>query len=142
MADDLGSLTVPADLDGVGRIRSFLRTGLDRLALGDDDAFRIELSLHEICVNIVMNAYPGDRGDMTVSLRREAGGRLVLEIRDRGVPFDPGGAPSPNLEEHVRAGRRAGLGIFLFRTMMDGFDYRREDGWNVLTVYKDVGALP
>jgi anti-sigma regulatory factor (Ser/Thr protein kinase) len=33
-----------------------------------------------------------------------------------------------------------GLGIFLARKLMDGFSYRREDGQNVLVMYKKAEA--
>ncbi len=130
-------LRVPADLTGVDRIRSFVRERLSGLGFTEEDAFQVELSIQEICVNIALNAYPEQRGDIRLLVRRDDG-RLELEVRDEGVPFDPASAPLPRLEEHVKAGRRGGLGIFLFRTLMDGFRYRREGGENVLTVYKNL----
>ncbi|MGE5716493.1 MAG: ATP-binding protein, partial [Acidobacteriota bacterium] len=51
-------LTVPADLGEVDRVRLFLRRRIHGLALGDEDAMKLELSLHEIFVNIALYAYP------------------------------------------------------------------------------------
>jgi serine/threonine-protein kinase RsbW len=128
-------LTVRADLAEVDRVRAFLRDHLRDLALGEEDALKVELSLHEILVNIVLYAYPQAPGEMTVRISGEPG-TLVLEIRDSGVPFDPAGRPPPDLDEKIRRGSRGGLGVYLFKTLMDGFSYRREGGENVLTIRK------
>ncbi len=76
---------------------------------------------------------------MSLRIWDEAG-VLTMEIRDRGIPFDPGQKPAPDLEKIGRLGMRGGLGVFLFKTFMDGYAYRREGGENILTVYKTVGA--
>jgi anti-sigma regulatory factor (Ser/Thr protein kinase) len=131
-------LIVPASLAEVDRVRSLLRHVLHDLAIGDDDAFKIELSLHEICVNIAMYAYPDGRsGDIAVRVWRDDGS-LVIEVRDRGVPFDPAQRPSPDLMARIHNGERGGLGVFFFKTLMDRFTYRREGDENVLTVFKKI----
>jgi len=132
------ALTVPAVLEEIDRVRGFLRNALHDLALGDEDAFKVELSLHEICVNIAMYAYPGGRcGDLAVRVWRDDGS-LAIEVRDRGIPFDPAQRPSPDLLARIRHGHRGGLGVFFFKTLMDGFTYRREGDENILTVFKRI----
>lgn len=130
-------LTVRADLAEVDRVRAFLRDHLRDLALGEEDALKVELSLHEILVNIVRYAYPQTPGEMTVRLSEEPG-VLVVEIRDGGVPFDPAGRPPTDIEEKIRRGSKGGLGVYLFKTLMDGYSYRREGGENILTIRKTL----
>jgi anti-sigma regulatory factor (Ser/Thr protein kinase) len=55
---------------------------------------------------------------------------------DSGIPFDPRSVPKPDIDRLILSRRTGGLGIYLARTLMDGFDYRREDGQNVLTLTK------
>jgi len=130
-------LTVRADLKDVDRVREFLRDNLQGLDLAEEDVMRMELSLHEIFVNIAMYAYPDGQGEMSLRIWRE-GRTLHMEFRDSGVPFNPTEWPTPDLEEKIRQGADGGYGIFLFKTLMDSFDYRREDGQNVLTICKEV----
>jgi len=131
-------LVVPAALKECERVRRFLREALHALALGEEDEFKVELSVHEICVNIAMYAYPaGRRGDLAVRVWREDG-RLVIEVRDRGVPFDPAKKPGPDLLARIRRGKRGGLGVYFFKTLMDGFTYRRDGDENILTVFKTI----
>jgi anti-sigma regulatory factor (Ser/Thr protein kinase) len=135
---DVRELAVPAVLKEVDNIRGFLQDYIAGLALSEEDRLKIELALHEICVNIAMYAYPkGRRGDMAVRIWRDDGS-LVIEVRDRGVPFNPVMKKNPDLLIKLRRGERGGLGIYLVRTMMDGLSYRREGGRNILTVRKAI----
>jgi anti-sigma regulatory factor (Ser/Thr protein kinase) len=137
MTSMAATMTVQADLKDVGRVRGFLRANLRGFHLSEEDVMKIELSLHEIFVNIAMYAYPEGEGAMSLRIWHE-GRTLHMEFRDRGVPFNPSEQPTPDLDEKIRRGTKGGLGIFLFKTLMDGYTYRREDGENVLTISKKV----
>jgi anti-sigma regulatory factor (Ser/Thr protein kinase) len=134
---DAKTLKVRADLKDIGRVRGFLRDNLRGFSLAEEDVMKLELSLHEIFVNIAMYAYPGGKGEMSLRIWREHR-TLHMEFRDRGIPFNPAAKPAPDLEEKIRQGTRGGLGIFLFKALMDGYAYRREGGENVLTICKNV----
>jgi len=131
------TLTVRADLKDIDRVRGFLRDHLRGFALAEEDVMKLELSLHEIFVNIAMYAYPGGEGEMSLRIWRERR-TLHMEFRDRGIPFNPAEKPAPDLNENIRQGTKGGLGIFLYKTLMDGCSYRREGGENVLTIFKNV----
>jgi serine phosphatase RsbU (regulator of sigma subunit)/anti-sigma regulatory factor (Ser/Thr protein kinase) len=126
-----------ADLGEMDAVRAFVRKSLEGLGLPEEEAFKAELSVHEVCVNIALYAYPKKKGEIRLASWRESS-RLVFEVRDSGVPFDPAKAPPPKLENYVHAGRRGGLGIYLFRKLLDDFTYHREQGQNVLTLYKNL----
>jgi serine/threonine-protein kinase RsbW len=134
-------MRIKADLRAPEKLRDFVKGILDRTPLGEEDRFKVELSLHEICINIVLHAYPGRKGRLVVRSWAE-GGRITFEFMDEGIAFDPGAAAPPDLGEKLRSGRRGGYGIFLYRTLMDGFEYRREGGKNILVVFKRVPGTP
>ena len=135
---DAREIVVPASLKEVDRVRRFLRDYLGGLGLKEENELKIELALHEICVNIALYAYPeGQAGGLAIRIWRDDG-TLFLEIRDRGVPFDPVKKPNPDVMARLRRGKRGGLGVFFFRTMMDGLSYRRDGGENILTVSKNI----
>ena len=131
-------LKVKADLSAMDKVRSFLRRTLSPLDLAEEDGFKIELSLHEICVNIVRYAYREEEEGEIVLRTWIDGDKIFFEFRDTGVPFDPRRTVLPDIWEKIRRGKKGGLGIFLYRILMDGFHYRRNGGENVLTVFKYV----
>jgi serine/threonine-protein kinase RsbW len=135
---DSKELVVPAVLGEIDHVRGFLADYVATLGFDEEDRLKVELALHEICVNIAMYAYPeGQRGDMAVRLWRDDGS-FFIEVRDRGVPFNPIKKKNPDLLVKLRRGIPGGLGVYFFRTLMDGLSYRRARGQNILTVRKAI----
>lgn len=90
------------------------------------------LMLEEVVSNIHKYAGLRERDEVDVGLELHDS-EIVLQVRDRGVPFNP-------LEESRRAPLGAdiasaeigGLGVHLIVRLSDWQRYRREDGWNCL----------
>ena len=135
----MNTLTVQSELRELGKVREFLKENLAGLDLNEEDIYKVELSLVEMCSNIMRYAYPGDKGEIVISAWHEEG-KFYLEVRDGGVPFDPRQVKRPTLDEMISREQMGGLGIFLARKLMDGFLYRREDDQNVLVMYKKAEA--
>ena len=133
----MGELRVKADFRAMDRVRAFLRDSLRGVKLAEEDYFKIELSLHEIAINIILYAYPAEKGELVLRIWVE-GGKAFFEFRDTGISFDPRKAARPDILEKLRTGRRGGYGIHLSKSLMDGFEYKRESGQNVLTVFKTL----
>jgi serine/threonine-protein kinase RsbW len=131
----MNTLTVESELRELDKVRAFLKANLAGLDLNEEELYKVELSLVEMCSNIMRYAYPRKKGEIIVSAWHE-GGKFYLEVRDNGVPFDPRQVKKPTLEEMISRDQMGGLGIFLARKLMDGFLYRREDDQNVLVMYK------
>ena len=134
------TLTLRAELSELDRARLFLRESLRPVRLEEEDFFKLELALVEICVNIIRYAYPAGGGPITIAVDVVPG--VCLEIRDSGRPFDPRRVPPPDWVDHVKEGRKSGLGVYLARSLVDDFDYRREGGENIVTLSQCLPAAP
>jgi len=133
----MNTLKITGDLAEVKKIRTFLIENLQELNLSENAYYQIELSLLEICINIARYAYPEDKGEISLKIWQQQE-KLYFEIRDWGIPFNPRKSKKPDIEEIIRKGKKGGLGIFISRNLMDGFDYKRENKQNVLTMYKRI----
>jgi anti-sigma regulatory factor (Ser/Thr protein kinase) len=131
------TLTVESNLAELNKIRAFLKANLSVLPISENDYYTIELSLLEICVNIIRYAYPKDRGEIHLRTWKD-NNRFYLEICDEGIPFDPRQVEEPDVEKMISNGQKGGFGIFIARKLMDGFDYKREKDHNILTIYKII----
>lgn len=131
------TLRITSDMAEVKKIRSFLIENIKNMDLSEKDYFIIELSLLEICINIIKYAYPQEKGEIFVKTWQEEK-KIFLEIRDDGIPFDPRESESPDIEEIIENNKKGGFGIFLARKLMDGFDYKREKNQNILKMYKKL----
>jgi sigma-B regulation protein RsbU (phosphoserine phosphatase) len=133
------TLKMENDLADLDKIRDFLKKNLSGLNISDKDSFKIELSLLEICINIIRYAYPLKQGEILLKTWQDDE-KIFFEIRDSGIPFDPRTLKKPDIKEIIRSEKKGGFGVFLSRTFMDGFDYKRENNQNVLTIYKIIKA--
>lgn len=131
------SIRLAAVLGEVDRARAFLRDTVAGVAFSEEDLFRLELAVTEICINIVRYAYPDAPGEMAIHIWDD-GAAVYVEFADRGKPFDPRTVPEPTLKTMMRGERRGGLGIYLARKLSDSFDYRRADGQNIVTISKTI----
>ncbi len=133
----MGTLRVISELSEIEKIRGFLREDLKGLNISAKDYYQIELSLLEICINIIRYAYPEDKGDICLTTWQQEG-KIFLEIIDGGIPFDPRKAKEPDIKEGIKNKEKVGFGIILSRKLMDGFFYKRENNQNILTMYKKI----
>lgn len=106
---------------------------------GVDEARRrdIELVMEEILVNIFDYAYPDRPGEVSIRCGTTAAGKgnaFVIEIADRGVPFDILSVSEPDLDAGIEERPVGRLGVFMVKKLMDGVRYRHEDGQNIVTL--------
>jgi serine/threonine-protein kinase RsbW len=129
------SLTLVAKAESLGPATEFARKGAREANLPESRIGELDLLIEEILMNIARHAYPeGTPGIATVSYSIPRPGELVLEVGDQGVEFDPLTASPPDLTLDLAQRPIGGLGILLLRSFAKSLTYRREHGWNRLTI--------
>jgi len=132
-------LVVSNDTKHLVVVRDFISRLVVQSRLSREDENKIILAVDEAVTNIIEHGYDeGVEGSIEIDVEiAERQFRVV--IRDSGRVFNPETIPYPDLQEHVRTGRKKGLGIFLMRQIMDEVRYRFKDGVkNELTLIKYV----
>jgi serine/threonine-protein kinase RsbW len=103
-----------------------------------DVVFKVNLSLDELLTNTLSYGYPeGGEHEIPVSLAVKDQ-TLLIEARDNAVPFNPLEKPEPDIYQDIDERQIGGLGIHIVRKMMDEIAYRREAGFNMLTMKKSI----
>ena len=134
------ALVFPGRTEELERVRAFVR---EAMAAGGVEARQrngISLAVDEAVSNVVRHAYEAGRpGRVEVHIEIDAR-RCLVRILDSGRSFHPpAGTGEVDLEEHVRQGKRSGLGIFLMRQVMDEVEYTfREGKQNELLLVKHL----
>lgn len=132
---------VPATSASLSMVRNRIRKYLGRVGVDKRETGQIVLATDEAVANVIEHGYRED-GVSKVEVEISKDDREVrLSARDRSKPaYDPTRHRDPNIEEHLKAGHRGGLGIFLIRKMMD--DMRHSvlaEGINELVMVKRIG---
>jgi serine/threonine-protein kinase RsbW/sigma-B regulation protein RsbU (phosphoserine phosphatase) len=130
----VAELRIRNQLDELARASAWLAQFAEGLALPTETLFRLDLGLTEALNNVVAYAY-ADAAEHEIRIRIAAEGDAVrLEVEDDGRAFDPLQAERPPPPGNLEEAPIGGLGIHLIRSMLDECHYRREAGWNRLTL--------
>lgn len=134
----LSKIVLPAKLE---HLQDFLRLTSQcarEQGLSNKRINEIELAAEEALVNIFHYAYQEKEGEVEVVCRTDQEARLIIEILDTGLPFNPLSKKDPDLTLDITERKIGGLGVYLMKTLMDEVHYRREDDKNILNlvVYK------
>ncbi|PIP79736.1 MAG: histidine kinase [Ignavibacteria bacterium CG22_combo_CG10-13_8_21_14_all_37_15] len=97
--------------------------------------YKLRLAMEEILVNAINYSFlDKNLHDIHIKITYDAE-RVCIEFLDDGIEFNPLTAPEPKdipLDERIPGG----IGIYLVKTMMDTFEYKRSNEKNILTISK------
>lgn len=135
--DFRSSLTLTNDVQEVPRLVEYVDAACEAAGFDMSTTMQMNLAIEEAVVNVMEYAYPaGTQGDVCIEMTAGDQG-LVVTISDSGAPFDPTTRGEVDTTLSVEERSIGGLGIMLTRQYMDGMEYRREDGRNILTLTKN-----
>ena len=127
-------LTLDGDLREIEKLAASVGRFSQSHALGEDAGFRLNLVLEELFTNAVRHGgCKGMAAAVSIRLRLE-GGEILAEYADRGQPFDPAGAPPPDLGAPLEERCAGGLGLHFVRQLVSHIEYYRGNGWNRITM--------
>ena len=104
-------------------------------------AYAVNLSVDEILTNTISYGYEDDETHRIQIVVRMEDGALVVVIADDSAAFDVTTDTQPELDAPLSERDPGGLGLFLVHQMMDGVEYQRQDGRNVVTLTKRVASV-
>ena len=118
-------------------VREFVSRMIRQSRVTKDDENKIILAVDEAVTNIIEHGYDqGVSGSIEIEVETDPK-QFKIVIRDTGRVFNPEAVPTPDMKEHLKTGRKKGLGLFLMRQIMDEVRYRYKDGVkNELTLVK------
>jgi len=101
-------------------------------------AIRLELIVEELALNIMNYGYESLPGKITLSCEVDSTDPLqkkfLIEIRDKGRPFNPLIKPDADTSLDVESREPGGLGIFLTKQIADELKYHHDGTSNILIV--------
>jgi serine/threonine-protein kinase RsbW len=134
---ELDELRLEPLLSEIPRLIEWIEARCAAAGVAGDIGMKLALALEEAVANVIRHGLQGTPTPDRIAVRLEIGCAMVAaEVVDNGRPFDPIGAPPPDLSLPLSERQPGGLGIHLMRQLMDGVDYRRSGDSNILRVRK------
>ena len=123
---------LPAKLENLPEFMKLVSDCALSNGFGNARLEQINLAVEEVLVNVFNYAYPDNAGDVEFSCGMGEDDQIVVEVRDRGIPFNVLEAADPEAPADILEASIGGLGIMLVKRLMDDLSYRWEDGENIL----------
>lgn len=130
-------LVIQSEMANLKKVREFISKAVTDSCLPETEKNKIMLATDEAVANLVKHGYKYDpQGRIEIQVYADDK-KFEVKILDSSEGFDFDSIPSPNLEEHIRQGKRSGLGIYLIRKVMDEVHYKLGEK-NQLTLVKYI----
>ena len=127
------ALLLSNDMSELRRASAWLHAYAKSNALASEISFGLDVCMNEAIANIISHGYGDSAKAHVIELRIWRTGDCVrLQIEDDGRPFNPVQAKTPPPPQTLEAARLGGMGITLLRDTVDGIQYSRRNGRNVL----------
>ena len=133
-------MSLANDVQEVGRVIDMLEAFGAEQGIAQDQCLRFGLALDELITNVISHGLAGRRDGEIILALEHASGALKAELADNGPPFDPLSIATEVPTGDVEQRRVGGLGLALVKSVMDRLDYRRDDGFNRVTMEMKLKA--
>lgn len=132
-------LVVPAQIEKLQEVLSFLEQALGEVDCPLKKQMQIAVAAEEVFVNIASYAYAPGTGIATVCIETADDPPVAtITFSDSGIPFDPLNKADPDVTLPAEERKIGGLGIFIAKKTMDEVRYEYKDGQNLLTLIKKL----
>ena len=135
------TMTLDAAVANLDQALAFVDEALEQLDCPMKQQMQVDLAVEEAFVNVANYAYGDQTGPVTLDLEaEEETGWVTITLRDSGMPFNPLERDDPDLSLPAEERAIGGLGIFMVKKNMDEVSYAYENGQNILTMRRHIGA--
>ncbi len=125
---DKVELRIPGRPEFVSVARLAVSAVASRMVFDFEDLDDIKLAVGEACTNAIQHASPRQLDEIVIECALQPE-RLVIEVRDRGVGFDPSGCPKEVEPEELPS---HGYGLLLIQALMDEVECKSSPGEGTL----------
>ncbi|MDL2256275.1 ATP-binding protein [Parabacteroides sp. OttesenSCG-928-K15] len=131
-------LHITNELDQLRLLHEFIEQSAGLFALDPKMCMQLNLALEEAVTNIILYAYPGEKGkDILIRVEKKEES-LVVTLVDSGIAFDPTAKEAPDTTLALDERPIGGLGIHLVKQLMTEVKYVREGNKNILIMVKEL----
>lgn len=124
---------VPA-WDSILEVQGMIEETMEEAGVPLKTAMKVNIVVDEIYSNIVRFS----KANTAEVLCRVEQGQLELKFMDDGVPFNPLDMEEPDITLGADEREIGGLGVLIYKKIMDQVNYRYEEGKNTLELMKEI----
>jgi len=132
------SIQISCSKTNLKTLRDFVTQYLSQYDLSEIILNQIVLAVDEIAANLIIHANKEDASKFLELTISRVDKQLLIEISDYGISFQRTNYKEPDIEEHIRIGKKGGVGIAIVNRIMDKVEFVTEGDRNICRLYKTV----
>ena len=137
MTEETTQLSLPSRVESIAEAAAAAAEVAGRLGLDEEAAFGLDMAVRESVTNAVLHGNARDESKPVEIAFAEAGGELIVTVRDRGEGFDAESVADPTAAENLL--KTSGRGIHFMRNFMDTVEWlRHPEGGTVVRMTKKI----
>ncbi len=117
MTLETNELKFPSHIAAVADAAAAVSEFLNRLGIGEDVAFGVDMAVREAVTNAVVHGNKLDEAKVVEVKLRNSPEAFEISVHDQGSGFNPNDVPDPTKDENIL--KTSGRGIFFMRNFMD-----------------------
>lgn len=132
------AISIRCNRNNLKHVREFVKSTLSSYPLSDIVLNQMILAVDEICANLIIHANAEDDTKfLHLTIIRQKN-EFLFEIVDNGKSFQKSAYKEPDILDHIRQGKKGGVGIALVNRIMDKVEFISNGQRNVCRLYKKV----
>lgn len=130
------NLIIPSATRHLAEVRRFVVAHAQQAEVNEQLIEALRLAVDEACTNVIKHAYKGDPNEEVSLTMTIESTHIIVQIQDRGRPFDQEAYRRPNVLRLSRERKSGGLGVDIIRRLMDKVEYLSKDDINEIKLTK------
>lgn len=126
MTQETTELRFASRIEAVAEAAAAVSEFLNRVGIGEDVAFGIDMAVREAVTNAVLHGNKLDSAKIAEVDLKKTSGRLEINVSDQGKGFNPTEIADPTKPENLL--KTSGRGIFFMRNFMDEVNWTVKPG--------------
>jgi serine/threonine-protein kinase RsbW len=118
---ETNELKFPSHIEAVAQAATAVSEFLNRLGIGEDVAFGVDMAVREAVTNAVLHGNKLDEKKLVEVKLSSTPEAFEVSVHDQGPGFNPDDVPDPTKDENLL--KTSGRGIFFMRNFMDEVDW-------------------
>jgi len=135
LSDEI-SFSIKNKIEGITSTIEHFESFCEKNGIATPIMLKFNIAFDELLNNIIRYGYD-DKDEHEIEVIVELKGeRLVINIADDGIPFNPFKQSPPDTMLSVEERKMGGLGIHIVKNLMDEYNYKRNVDKNIITLVK------
>jgi len=111
----------PSRIEAVNEAAAAVAEFMNRLGIGEDIAFGVDMAVREAVTNAVIHGNKFDSAKQVELEVRNTPDVFEISVDNQGSGYNPNEVPDPTTDENIL--KTSGRGIFFMRNFMDAVDW-------------------